>query len=73
MASSLNSQIERIEPPFWYAGMKNTELQILFYGKNIAEYQVSVSNSVKITNIKRTENPNYIFVSIDTKKFRLVI
>lgn len=68
MSSSLNSQIERIEPPFWYAGMKNTELQILFYGKNIAQYQVSVSNSVKITNIKRTENPNYIFVSIDTKK-----
>ena len=32
-----NAQIQRVEPPFWYAGMKNPELQILFYGKNIAE------------------------------------
>ncbi|SHF94477.1 Glycosidase [Flavobacterium fluvii] len=59
--------IERIEPPFWYAGMHNPELQIMFYGKNVAKYQVSVSNSIVITNVKRTENPNYIFVSIDTK------
>ncbi|TRX02485.1 alpha-amlyase [Flavobacterium gawalongense] len=68
MSLTLNAQIDRIEPPFWYAGMKNPELQILFYGKDIAQYQVSVSNGIKITNVKRTENPNYIFVTIDTKK-----
>ncbi|MFV5691075.1 glycoside hydrolase family 13 protein [Flavobacterium sp. LT1R49] len=68
MSLTLNAQIDRVEPPFWYAGMKNPELQILFYGKNIAEYQVTVSNAIKITNVKRTENPNYIFVTIDTKK-----
>ncbi|SEF45248.1 Glycosidase [Flavobacterium urumqiense] len=68
MSLSLNAQIQRIEPPFWYAGMNNPELQILFYGKNIAEYQVSVSNAIKIINVTRTENPNYIFITIDTKK-----
>lgn len=68
MSLSLNAQIQRIEPPFWYAGMSNPELQILFYGKNIAEYQVSVSNAIKIINVTRTENPNYIFITIDTKK-----
>lgn len=61
------SQIERIEPPFWYAGMKNPEVQILFYGKNIAQFQVSVSNSIPITNVKRTDNSNYLFVTINTK------
>jgi neopullulanase len=61
------SQIDRVEPPFWFSGMKNPELQILFYGKNIAENQVSVSNKISITNIQKTENPNYLFVSIDTK------
>ena len=50
MSLSLNAQIKKIEPPFWYAGMKNPELQIMFYGKNIAEYQVTVSNAIKITN-----------------------
>ncbi len=61
------AQIEKIEPPFWYAGMHNPELQILFYGKNIAQYQVSVSSFISITQVLRTENPNYLFVTIDTK------
>ncbi|MFE3847274.1 glycoside hydrolase family 13 protein [Flavobacterium sp. LB3P45] len=68
MSLSLTAQIQRVEPPFWYADMKNPELQILFYGKNIADYQVTVSNAIKITNVKRTENPNYIFITINTKK-----
>lgn len=67
--TSMLAQIEKIEPPFWYAGMHNPELQIMFYGKNIAKYQVSVSNSIVITNVKRTENPNYVFVTINTKGF----
>lgn len=60
-------QIQRVEPPFWYAGMKNTELQIVFYGKNIAENEVSVSDAVTIKSVEKTENPNYLFVTIDTK------
>jgi len=61
------AQIEKIDPPFWYAGMQNPELQIMFYGKDIAQYQLSVSNLVSITNVLRTENPNYLFVTINTK------
>ena len=60
-------QIQRVEPPFWYAGMKNPELQIVFYGKNIAENEVSVSDAVSIKSVEKTENPNYLFVTIDTK------
>lgn len=67
ISSTMFAQIERIEPPFWYAGMHNPELQIMFYGKNISLNQVSVSNSIKITDIKKTENPNYLFVTINTK------
>ena len=61
------AQADRVEPPFWYAGMHNPELQILFYGKNIAQYNPTVSNSVVIKNVVKTENPNYVFVTIDTK------
>ena len=56
-----------MEPPFWFSGMKNPELQIMFYGKNIAQNEVSVSNNIIIKNIVKTENPNYVFVTIDTK------
>lgn len=61
------AQIERAEPPFWYAGMHNPELQVMFYGKNIAQYQPAVSNNIVIKNVVKTENPNYVFVTIDTK------
>jgi len=64
---SVFAQIDRVEPPFWYAGMHNPELQIMFYGKNIAENEVTVSNNVVIKDVKKTENPNYLFVTIDTK------
>jgi neopullulanase len=59
--------IERIEPPFWYAGMHHTDLQILFYGKDIALYWVTTSDTIAIKTVEKTENPNYIFVTIDTK------
>ena len=39
----------------------------MFYGKNIAQNEISVSNGIVINNIQRTENPNYVFVTIDTK------
>jgi glycosidase len=67
ISASIYSQIDKMEPPFWYTGMHNPELHILFYGKNIAQNEVSVSNEMVITNIRKTENPNYIFVTIDTK------
>lgn len=67
-ASAVNfAQIQKTEPPFWWAGMHNPELQIMFYGKDIAKYTPSVSNNVVITNVVKTENPNYVFVTIDTK------
>jgi glycosidase len=66
-STQLFSQIDKVEPPFWYAGMHNPELQIMFYGKNIADNTVSASNNIIIKNIQKTENPNYLFVTIDTK------
>jgi glycosidase len=56
-----------MEPPFWYAGMHNTDLQIMFYGKNIAQNSVEISNGITIKNIQKTENPNYLFVTINTE------
>jgi glycosidase len=61
------AQIERVEPPFWWTNMHLSHVQIMFYGKNIAQYKVSVSNGIVIENIKKTENPNYVFVTINTK------
>ncbi len=61
------AQIERVEPPFWWSDMNLSDVQIMFYGKNIAQNDVTVSNGIIIKGIQKTENPNYVFVTIDTK------
>jgi len=64
---SVNAQIDHMEPPFWWSGMHQNELQIMFHGKDIAQYDVAVSNDVVINGITKTENPNYVFVTLDLK------
>lgn len=55
--------IQRVEPAFWWAGMKNSELQVLVYGKNISAADVSLSYAgVDVSRIEKTENPNYQFI-----------
>jgi len=64
---SIFSQVEKIEPPFWWSNMKNPELQLVVYGNNIAKYDVSISDNIKIINIRKTENPNYQFITVSTE------
>lgn len=47
--------------------MKNPELQLVVYGNNIAKYDVSISDNIKIINIRKTENPNYQFITVSTE------
>ena len=58
--------ISRVEPAFWWTGMKNTELQIMVYGKDIARSKVTLSYpGVTIKEIAKTDNPNYLFIYLD--------
>ncbi len=59
-------QIDRVEPPFWWSDMHEDQLQIMFYGKNIANFEVTAPKEMVINNVVKTENPNYIFVTIST-------
>lgn len=60
-----SGQIQRVEPPFWWSGMKTSKIQVLLYGKNIAQYDVK--SDLPIVDITKTENPNYLFVTLDTE------
>ena len=59
--------IERMDPPFWYTGMKNRELQIMFYGEAISTSQFSMKDydGVRIKEVCTLENPNYLIVYLD--------
>jgi glycosidase len=67
VTTTIFAQIEKIEPAFWWSGMQNTSLQLLCYGKNIAQYDVAISDTIPILNIRKTENPNYLFITINTE------
>lgn len=65
--ASIEAQVERMEPPFWWSGMEWDDVQILFYGDDIAEYKISAPEGMIINNVRKTENPNYLFVTVDTE------
>lgn len=59
-------QLNRIEPPFWWAGMKNPSLQLLVYGKDISLTRPSIDyQGVKIKESILVENPNYLFINLE--------
>ena len=64
---SLSAQITKVEPPFWWEDMHDSSLMITLYGDDLAAYKVK-SKSLKITNVVRLENENYLFVYVDLAK-----
>ena len=66
---SAQAQIKKIEPPFWWADMKNTTLQLMVYGNNINAYRVKVRGAaIVIKKHITTDNPNYLFIDLDLSK-----
>ena len=60
-----NFSVDKIEPPFWWSGMKWDTLQIMVYGNNLDNAKVeSNSDYLKILNVYEVENNSYLFVDV---------
>lgn len=58
--------IERVEPPFWWTGFKETGLQLLVHGDDIASYTPSLEHEgVSLDRVVRVDSPNYLFLYLD--------
>jgi neopullulanase len=60
-----------VEPPFWFVGMKNSTVQILFHNKevNIGDLQVQTNyKGVTVKEVTKVENPHYVFVTVEIGK-----
>jgi len=56
--------IDLVEPPFWWAGMKNNSLQLMIHGKDIGKTKASLEyNGVKVKNSTST-GADYLFVDL---------
>ncbi len=65
---SVSAQIpalERVEPMFWWVGMKNPNLQLIVHGNDIASRKVELNYpGVQLVSVHKVENPNYLFVDL---------
>ncbi len=54
-----------IYPVNWWVGMKNPKLQLMVHAQGIGAAQVAVSYpGVKLVNVSKAENPNYLFINL---------
>lgn len=58
--------LKRIEPANWWVGMKYSQVELLVHGDNLGATTPAVNYpGVNIINIKKSDSPNYLFVTID--------
>lgn len=61
--------VNKIDPPFWYAGMQNPELQLMVYGEGIGSADVSVDYpGVSLSSVVKLESNNYLLVYLHLDK-----
>lgn len=59
------NKIERLEPANWWIGMEHQNIQLLVYGKNIADLDPKIeSTDLTIRQVTKVQNPNYLFLDI---------
>ena len=61
--------VNKIDPPFWYTGMQNPELQLMVYGEGIGNATVSVNYpGVSLSSTVKLESNNYLLVYLRLDK-----
>ena len=61
--------VNKIDPPFWYTGMQNPELQLMVYGEGIGNAAVSVNYpGVSLSSTVKLESNNYLLVYLKLDK-----
>ena len=63
------AQVERIEPPHWWVGFKDTGLQLLLKGTAIGNFKASIQDKkVQLLKVHTADSPNYLFLDLDIPK-----
>lgn len=64
--SLTTAQVDRVEPPFWWANMPVQELQLQLYGEDLGYYNATVDYpGVAIKKQVSVDSPNYLFIYFD--------
>ncbi len=64
--NSVAQEVKVIDPPFWWANMPVTELQIQLYGEDLGKYRATLNyDGVEIKRQMAVDSPNYLFIYLD--------
>jgi len=61
----------RIDPPYWWVGMKNPNLELIIYDneKPIKDYELKIpSDDITIIRVHKMPNPKYLFIELDISR-----
>lgn len=64
-----NSQNLKLDPPFWFSCLKNSEFLLTINGTNIGNFQIS-NSPIPIINYTKLESANYLFIYLDMKSIQ---
>ena len=69
MMKAAKVTVDRIDPTDWYVGMKNPQLQLMVYGKDIASVEEVTTDypGAVVDTIVRLDSPNYLLVYMNLK------
>ncbi len=57
--------VSRVDPPFWWTGMKNHHLQLMVHGNRISETVPAINYpGVTLQSVVHVQSPNYLFLNL---------
>lgn len=64
-----SNEIDKVEPPHWWIGLKNQKLQLLVKHPNIGSSYVDISHQgVNLVKVNKADSPNYLFLDLELSK-----
>ena len=62
-------KLSHVEPPFWWVGMSDPELQLMLHGDGIGQFKPEINYpGVTIQEVIQLENPNYLVLQLTIGK-----
>jgi len=59
-------RIDHMDPPSWWTGMQNKQLQLMVHGARIADMEPAISYpGVRLVKVTRVPNRNYLFLDLE--------
>ncbi|MEK7724044.1 MAG: alpha-amylase family glycosyl hydrolase [Acidobacteriota bacterium] len=64
LAQNRNIQVEKVEPPSWWASSTVNPVRVLLTGKNLDLNKIDAPRGMKVSNLKSSANGNYLFFDL---------